>query len=103
METKPITVTSQGRKVLGDTLRDYREKKYGSLDAAIEVIKERTGKKLSKSTLGDLENAATKRVTLDTLLVLSQAGWGGMNLDEMIETLTDRRLAVCEAGSQYNV
>ena len=99
----PITVTEQGRKAFGRALFEYRDRIGISLDAAAESVRTRSGrKKFAKSTLGDLENGATKQVTLDTLFALSQAGYGGMSLSEMADILSDRRLAVCESGGKYN-
>lgn len=99
----PVTVTEKGRKAFGKALRNYREKIDVSLEVAAQMIRERSGKeKFAKSTLNDLENAATKQVTLDTLFALCQAGYGGMTFNEMANTLSDRRLAVCESGETYH-
>lgn len=99
----PVTVTEKGRKAFGKALRDYRKKIGVSLDVAAEIVREKSGKdKFAKSTLNDLENAATKQVTLDTLFALCQAGYGGMNFSEMANILSDRRLAVCESGGRYS-
>lgn len=99
----PVTVTEKGRKAFGKALLDYRNKLDVSLDVAAEMIRTRSGKeKFAKSTLNDLENAATKQVTLDTLFALCQAGYGGMDFNEMANILSDRRLAVCKSGGRYN-
>jgi len=100
----PVTVTEKGRKAFGKRLSDYREKMGVSLEVAAEMIRKGSGKaKFAKSTLNDIENAATKQVTLDTLFALCQAGYGGMSFNEMADILSDRRLAACEESATYNV
>lgn len=98
----PMIVTERGRRTFGKRLLTYRNKLGISLDTAAEIIRQRSGrKKFAKSTLNDLENAATKRVTLDTLFILHQAGYGGMSFNEMADILSDHRLATCEPCNSY--
>jgi transcriptional regulator with XRE-family HTH domain len=98
----PVTITEQGRKALGRALLNYRTEQGLSLDKAVEIINARSGHRFSKSTIGDIENGATKQISLNTLLGLSQSGYGGMTYVEMVDILTDRRLAVCESGAKYS-
>lgn len=94
-----VTFTRQGMRTLGAKLRLYRESKQWSLRQASDNIATEVCPGISPSALGDLERGAVT-VKAETLLKLSQIGYGGMTFSEMVDILTDRRLALCESGSK---
>ena len=95
-----VRFTTQGCQAFGKLLKKYRQLKGWSLREAEARIKERVNTKLSASTLGDLERAAVT-VKAETLLVLSQVGYGGIGFCHMIDILTEGRLVLCENGVKY--
>jgi transcriptional regulator with XRE-family HTH domain len=97
-----ITFTDQGIQALGEKLRDYRESRRWSLRQASENIAKKVSPGISPSALGDLERGAVT-VKAETLLKLSQVNYGDMTFSEMIDILTDHRLAACESSGTYKV
>ena len=98
-----VTFTSQGRKRFGEKLFKYRDDRKWSLGKAVESINSKLGTNLSKSALNDIENGIVKQIKVDTLLLISQSGYGDMGFSEMVDILTERRLSLCEKGSDYRV
>ena len=97
---KPVSFTKSGLEQFGLKLKKYRKDRGWSLRESAAQIGNSVETNLSASTLGDLERAAVV-VKADTLLLLSQVGYGGMTFSEMVDILTDRRLALCELGATY--
>lgn len=102
---KPVTFTEKGRKELGRRLLAYRESEGMSLDKAVAYINSvvELEKRFSKSALNDIENGIVKEIKPKTLMLLSQAGYGGMGFTEMVDILTERRLVLCEQSVTYCV
>lgn len=97
-----VAITEKGKKNFGDRLRKFREEKGWSLQVASDVVYKRTGRRFSRSTLGDIENATVKQIKPDTLLLIAQSGLGDMSFSEMMNVLTENRMALCEKGVYYD-
>jgi len=97
----PLQTTGSGQRKLGEAFRDFRKSQGMSLRAAESYVSDRTGGKISFTAIGDIERGVRLPDT-NTLLLFAQSGYGGMSYQEMVDILTDRRLAVCESGGKYH-
>jgi transcriptional regulator with XRE-family HTH domain len=71
---KPPLVTEAGRKALGELLKQSREAMSWSLDDLAVELRIRTGEKLSKSTLNNMERGINTPAW-DTLAILAAVGY----------------------------
>lgn len=74
----PPLITEYGKRLLGEVLKESREREGWSLDDLVYEIKSRTGCKLSKSALHNLERGYSSP-TWDTLAILSDVGYVQIN------------------------
>jgi transcriptional regulator with XRE-family HTH domain len=95
-----VSLTPQGLRVLGERLKNYREARGWSQREASRHISERVKAGITPTALGRIE-AGSVTVKLDTLLMLSQIGYGNMGFSEMVDLATENRLAACEGSSRY--
>lgn len=102
VKTIPLQTTSAGQKELGRRLKAFRDANRLSLRGAESYIQEKTGGKVSFTSIGDIEKGIRLADT-NTLLLFVQAGYGGMTHDEMVNILTNRRLVACEKSAPYKV
>lgn len=99
---KPVTLTEQGIKALGAKLEAYRKSQCWGVREASRYICSKIEPGLTPTALSRIE-AGSVTLKTDTMLMLSQIGYGGMSFTEMVDIATDRRLAVCEKGGTYKV
>lgn len=78
MNTPPL-ITEYGKRLLGKVIKDCREQKGWSLDEVVAQIRLKTGHKLSKTTLNNLERGYTTP-SWDTLALLAEVGFIYVNL-----------------------
>jgi len=95
-----VELTPQGLKALGEKLKNYREVKGWSQREAARYITASIKPGLTASALGRIEQGSAK-VSMETLLMLGQLGYGGMGFSEMVDVATERRLNLCENGGSY--
>lgn len=74
MSSAVCLITERGKKTLGSLLKYFRDEKGWSLDELINEIEEKTGHRLSKSTISQLERGHSDP-RWDTLAILSATGY----------------------------
>lgn len=97
---KVVTLTPEGLKALGEALRKHREAMGWSQREASRFITLNAKPGLTATALGRIEKGSVE-ISLETLLMLSQLGYGGMAFTEMVDIATGRRLAMCEKPGHY--
>lgn len=97
----PVRFTETGKKTLGLKLKQYRESLKLSLRGAENHIRG-LGGDLSFTTIGSIEKGY-REIEIANLLMLSQIGYGGMTFTQMVDILTENRLALCEKPVPYRV
>lgn len=99
-------LTDNGLKELGLRLVAYRESKgWSQREAARQIadaVEDAVKDGITSSALGRIEEGHST-VKVDTLLMLSAIGYGGMTFSEMVDVATEHRLSVCEKPGAYRV
>jgi transcriptional regulator with XRE-family HTH domain len=101
-QSNAVQVTKTGQMKLGALLKKHREDQGWSQDRLVEIIKERVGVSIVKSTISGLERG-NQIPTCDTLLLLAQVGYLPYTFTELVDIATENRLALCEKPSSYRV
>lgn len=97
-----VQMTKAGQIKLGALLKKHREDLGWSQDRLVEVIRERVGVSVVKSTISGIERG-NQVPTCDTLLLLSQVGYLPYTFTELVDIATENRLALCEKPVPYRV
>jgi transcriptional regulator with XRE-family HTH domain len=97
-----VQVTKAGQMKLGALLKKHREDQGWSQDRLVEIIRERIGASIVKSTISGIERG-NQIPTCDTLLLLSQVGYLPYSFTELVDIATENRLALCEKPTPYRV
>jgi len=71
---KPSLITEAGRRALGDLIKQCREAQGWSLEDLSVELRIRTGEKLARSTLNNMERAVNMPAW-DTLAILAAVGY----------------------------
>lgn len=99
---EPVTLTRQGIAALGARLEAYRVEKGWGVRESSRYIRSKIRPGLTPTALSRIE-AGSVTLKTDTMLMLSQIGYGGMSFTKMVDIATDRRLSVCEKPATYKV
>jgi transcriptional regulator with XRE-family HTH domain len=81
-------VTKEGRLKLGSVLKRYREEQGWTIDELVQFVDTRTGMKISKSAISNLERGNTVP-NWDTLSILACSGYLPYSANELMDIATE--------------